>query len=54
MNDRDIYADLHARRRAIDWSRVHITSDSRAPIGPRPRLRPESSLLGRVLAMVRV
>ncbi|MDB5707832.1 MAG: hypothetical protein JWN66_4948 [Sphingomonas bacterium] len=29
----DIHAPTHARRQAIDWRRVHITSDSRAPFG---------------------
>lgn len=28
----DIYAAIRAKRESIDWARVHITADRRAPV----------------------
>lgn len=48
MSARDIYAPIHARRKAIDWRAVHVESDSRAPVGMFPGVRiPLSERVGR-------
>jgi hypothetical protein len=44
----DIYAPIHARRKAIDWRAVHVTSDSLAPFGMFPGVRiPLAERIGR-------